>query len=620
MIAPRAPTLAAQAPVLLPKLTRVRNLVRANVLGLAREILETQGPPPRANDEWLAWERQLWAVYRAQRQWRRLHARVASIPPSFPAAIRREAARQAIDALNALQQGAPARALIRDQLLAADASADADNAHHLRHLREALIESYLNDNLLADARIALERFRADYGARGIKWPLLAAGVLLQSGDADAAINLLAPLDQPAAKLLRLYARLRNQTLTPLLAADRARGLLPTEADETTDETVNKKANNKPNETPAAMALRRDIHAVIAQAQREAGAPQAFAEALESYLSATELESESTSSPTARDIYPRFTSQDLLDAYRVIAQHEANRAGLLVGDESQWLIHATGLPDDDAITRRSLFAHVAYVAHRAAPDAQSALRRRASDAYVGALIAAERAVWIARMFGADAPLGELVLGGEVGLRLAAHAVARGDYAAAADANARMVALPPTLARADWLLPAARIDILAGDYQRGAARLNQWIESFERFTPAQTDAVLQVIFDLQTAARHRLALVLLHKIDARAPRGKHRREIAYWLAESYHAEAQHRVAADWFLHSALQRADGFDRWGEAARYRAAESLQHANLFAAARRLFEDMLARADSDARRNAVQQKLQTLHLLEAASASPPANE
>ncbi len=599
-----------QAPATSRELARVQNLIRANVLELAQEILETQGPAWQPTMAWLHWERQLWALYRVQGAWRKLHWRAQWLPSSFPQAMRREADLRVIEALTALGRNGEARRLIRQNLLASTTP-----SRHQRQLRRALIVAYLADDMSADARFAMDNFHQDYGAEDSAWLLLSASVLLRSGDAEAAINLLAALNQPAARLLRLYARLSNRTLTPPQAIERAGQLL----------------------LAPRGAAKRDIWAVIAQAHRIGvtegagvleGHALALSDAIENYLLAP------PSNPVAGSVYPSFTVRDLFDAYATIARDEANQAALLVGEDAQWLDLALKLPPN-SVPGKALFAHLAAAAdRRRAPR----FRQRAVDGYIEALIATERTALIEQVFsaaglagaqdgdpsgeplGADrnrqtAILGKLTLGGETGLRLSAHAIESGDIRLAADANAHLRALPAGVDRAQWLLQAGRIDIFAGRHRLGAAKLDEWLDSFRRLDEAQTDAVLQPIFDLQTARQHALALDLLHKVSARAPPGKHQREIPYWLGESYGGDGQHVAAADAFLHSALQQADGFDRWGEAARFRAAEALMNGQLFADARRLFDDILARADSAARRTALQQKIQRSWLLESISQS-----
>ncbi|MDD9873949.1 MAG: hypothetical protein OXU22_00235, partial [Gammaproteobacteria bacterium] len=561
-------------------LARVQNLVRANVLGLAQEVLEARGAAPQPTPRWLQWERQLWAVYRLRGRWQKLYERTRQLPPDFPREILREAHLQAVKALTSMSQGSAARRLIRQQLLDADAP-----PRHRWQLRQSLVTAYLNDDLLHEARVALERLHHDYGAWETDSLLLSAAVMLRSGDADAAVNLLAPLDQPAARLLRLYARLTNRTLAPGQVVERASALL---------------------ETPQGRSVAREIRAVIAQAHLQAGAFYPLVDALEVYLLA----------PVARDlelsgVYPHFEVPDLFDAYARVARDQVNQAGLLVGEEHAWLERARQLPPATGVGRKALFAHLAATAARG-----SALRRDALDGYVNALIDTDRIALIARLFGPGAMLGELSLGGQAGLRLAAHALSKGDFDLAAEANANLLGFPVGLDRKAWLLQAGRIDIFAGRHRRGADKLEQWVQSFSRFDAAQTDAILQPIFDLQMVGRHRLALALLHKVNERAPPGKHQREITYWLAESYAGSGQYHQAADLFLHSALQAPDSFDPWGRAARFRAAEALMDGGLFEDARRLFQDLLAGAASDASRNSLRQKLQRIRLLESGYEPP----
>ena len=583
-------------PPFTQELARVQNLVRANVLELAQDILETQGPPPQPTPEWLRWERQLWAVYRVRGRWQTLYERTRRLPRTFPPPIQREARLQAIKALTALKRGSAARDLIRKALPETDAPPT-----YKRQLRQSLIAAYLADDLLVEARIALDNFQKDYGSQQTDWLLLSAAVRIRSGDADAAVNLLAPLDAAAARLLRLYARLINRTLTPDQVIVRARDLRAS--------LQGRGREPKRGEPPA-----RDIQAVLAQAQFAAGNRDGDGDSrvvvLEDYLLAPPVRE-----PDWSGVYPQFGVRDLFDAYADIARDQANRAGLLVGEEKRWFEHARALPATAAVARRALFAHLAATADTATATGAT-LRQRAIDAYVNSLIDAERTALLAHLFGhdADARLGNLSLGGQTGLRLSAYALGKGDFTLAAEANANLLEFPAGVNRNDWLLQAGRIDIFAGRHRRGAERLDEWLASFSpanRMSAAQTDAVLQPLFDLQTVGRHQLALALLHKVNARAPAGKHAREIAYWLAESYAGGGQYITAADWFLHSALQRDGGFDKWGEAARYRAAEALMDGALYADAGRLLRGLLSRATTDARRNALRQKLQRVWLLES---------
>jgi len=571
------PALVTDSPPAAQELARARDLVRANALELAQEVLESRAPALRPGAAWLAWERQLWVVYRLRGRWAALYARTAP-GARWPGPVGREARLQAVKALTELGRGREARALIQ----AALADAESSPAQQ-RQARRALIAAHLADGDAAEAGRALREFQARYGLGAVdaELQLATAASALRAGDADAAINQLATVDSAPARLLKLYARLRASEMAAGEVAAGALALL---------------------ESPAAPV--RSIYAVVAAAHREAGARYPLTDALEAYLLAPPVES----SPVGA--YPEFTVADLRAAYADIAAHQIRRAGLATQDAAAWLDYAQRLPPALGVARRALFAHLAATTERAE------IRRAAVDGYVEEIATTARIGLILLFFGADKPLGELALGGRAGLRLAAAAVAAGDFAVAAAAGAALREFPADGDRAAWLLRAGRVDVFAGHHARGAGRLAEYLESFEALTDAQTDAVLQPIFDLQTVGEHALALPLLRQVDARAPRGKHQREIAFWRAQSHAGAGRQRRAAELFLHSAMQADDSFDRWGRAARLRAAEALVEAGLFGDARRLLQDLLVGATSDARRLRLRAELQRVRLLQGAAESP----
>lgn len=571
------------------ELARAQDLVRANALGLAQEILESRAPALQPSPAWLAWERQLWVVYRLSGRWAELYARAAPAlnGAHWPPAIRREARLQAIRALAELKRGAEARRLI-DAVLA---DADAPPVHH-RQARRARVASFLADGLAAGARRALRDFQTRYGlsARAADRDLqfMTAAVALQSGDAEAAVSELATVDSAPARLLKLYARLVRRALPAAEVAAQARELL---------------------ESPGAKTQSRAIHALIAAAHMQAGAQYPLADALEAYLLTP------PAGPAVAGVYPQFTVADLRAAYAAIAAHQIARASLPAGDMRAHLDYALGLPAALGVARKALFAQLAATAD----DAE--IRRAAVDGYVGEIVNSGRIALLPLLFGdrESAPLGGLSLDGPQALRLGAAAVAAGDFRLAAAAHAAMREFPPgapETERRAWLLRAGRVDLLAGHPARGAAKLDAYLESFTVLNAAQTNAVLQPIFDLQTLGEHALALPLLRKVDALAPRGKHMREIAFWLAESHAGVGDPKRAAAAFLRSAMAGEDSFDRWGRAARFRAAEALLDAGLFADARRQLRDLLAGANTDAGRLQLRQTLQRARLLEANSPSP----
>ena len=568
--------LYADSDQISPSLARVRTLVKANVLDLAERILEEQGPPAVPSREWLGWERQLWSLYRARGKWDALYQRTRQVPPGFPDSIQREADFQAIDAFINLGQGSRARELVRRNLVARE----LDETER-RQLRILTIESYLADDQLNAAGTAMERYQSDYRSQEEDWLILSAEVYIGLENPGQAINLLAPVNQPRSRLLGTYARLLDRSIDPEAAWQRIDGLADTgEVDVSVDPL--------------------SVRSVQAFAGRLSSNESLAVTAMEDYVSLATRRGDFRGG-----IFPVYSAIDLVDTYLTVARREANTAGLLVGADGSWLDYAIGLPPDRLVPKRAIYAHLLT------RNRDPASTRRLNDLYVGTLVAAGQTGVIAALFGEGKPFGNLLLGGDAALALSNHALEKGDVALAAAAMGNVDEIPAGMDVSSWTLHVARVLILGGEYERGAQVLETFVRSNNVIGPELADQVLQPVFDLQAVGQHVTALELFDDINTRVKSVRHDREIAYWMAESFQATRQYVQAADYYIYSAMQKDNGFDQWGESARYRAAESLQSANLVADAREMYEILLARSSDDTRRQQLQQKLQELALQES---------
>ena len=566
-------------PSFSPELLSVRTLVKANVLDLAQLILETEGPPGLPNKAWLNWERQLWKLYQVRGNWQGLYQRTRQIPPAFPKKIHKEADTQAIYALVELNDGKKARVLLRKHL-----SSGSLLELERRRFRKLLIESYLADDLLTEAGVAMKNYQSDFDSAEEDWLLLSAKIYLKHNYPNSAANLLSTITIPAARLLRIFSRLKNQSIDPARAVSEAKLLF---------------AGLKFLSDRSAVKAHQ-ILAVIIYAKHSSDLFPPAVDELEQYL--IEIGDEISESD---NVYPQYDTSDLLAAYKATALAEIIQSELLNGDDLGLLDYVSQLPAKEAARKKALYGYLLQ-----SPKDQF-VRQQLNNLFVTSLIQSDRIDIIPQLYGAHKPFGKLALSGDVGLELSNAALAMGDIRLAAEVNQALTELPQGMDRADWLLHTARISIIAGDYDKGANDLMLWIEESEKLEPEQTDRVLQPIFDLQTANQHELALKLLHAVNTRSSSARHRREIAYWIAESYQATRQYIKAANYFLFSALQKKNGFDQWGESARYRAAESLLSANLISDSRALFKDLLARASTASRKTQLKQKLQQLWLHES---------
>lgn len=556
------------------ELLRVRTLIRANVLELAERIMEQQGPPMLPNGDWLNWERQLWALYRARGDWQKLYDRTQGIPPAFPSPIKLEAELEAVRSLVAMGDGVRVRRLLR-KLTMSSAVSERDKVV----LRQQIIESYLVDQLLDEANIAANYFQQDFRPQERDWLILNARISLQSGNPDQAVNALAPLNEPEARLLRNYARLKNKSMTAVKVLENGREFRSRES---------------------FAHLKRPVIAVMIEAATEAGLTLESAGLIEQYLV-----TDGSLNESLNRALPGYSLDDLMGVYQDIAREQANQSGYLAGEEDYWSAFARLIPVEESGIRRAVWAYIVLTSR------SEIVRQLGIDNYVNALIDGKRTALVHQVFGQDAPLGVLTLSPATGLRLSNIAIEKGDVQLAANANANVSGPPPGMEFSDWLLYTGRISIIAGRYEQGANQLEKWITSFDKLTPEQTDSGLQPIFDLQTVGQHQLAIPLLQQVNVRSPGARYRREIAFWIAESYGATRQYINAADYYLFSAMQKENGFDQWGVSARYRAAEALTEGNFFSDARTLLEDLLKRAEEDKRKQLLRQKIQQLWLKES---------
>ena len=560
-----------------PQLQRVRTLVRANALDLALAVLESQSPPAVATDDWIAWERQLWALYKSQSDWEALQHRASQVPPGFPLQFRQEAALQSAQASINLGKGADARKILRS-LLVSPGLGDVEK----RQLRRQIVESYLAGEHLQDAAASMGRYQSDFRSQDTEWLILSAQVHIQLGDYSAAINLLAPVDSNRARLLLIYARLQDQSMTPEQAAGRLQDLtnaVENGSGEVTEQQIWSLLVYSSLRIPDYLRAQSNLEKLVGQ-------PDTRVSALDRS-------------------FPVYSRENLLQIYTHIAREAGNTAGILVGEHAPMFDFAVQLSSDQIGVKKAIYGHLLQVLD------DPVFRLQVSNFYVEALLQTGSIEILPILFGKDAPLGEMRLSGNVGLKLSNAALEQGLVELAAMANENLTEIPDGMAEDQWKLHIARVSIFAGHYDQGADELSEWLRGKPELPPEAADQVLQPVFDLQTVGQHRLALDLLLEIHEKVRSPRHLREISFWIAESYQANRQYISAAEHYLFSALLKDNGLDQWGEAARFRAAESLKSANLVTDSRALFEGILARSNDENRRLQIQQQLQELILLES---------
>lgn len=175
------------------------------------------------------------------------------------------------------------------------------------------------------------------------------------------------------------------------------------------------------------------------------------------------------------------------------------------------------------------------------------------------------------------------------------------------------VPAGTSRFDWQLRQSRVLILGGRYEEGNQVLQSLIGEYREADTESTDRILQVLFDLQTVNLYAESIAHFNQLLLLELDPGQRREILFWIADSYRGLEKFEQAALLYLQSAmLPSPDAMDPWAQTARFNAAESLQESGLIDDARRIYEELLSVTQDVARRSVLNHKIQQLWLTQAA--------
>jgi len=584
-----APAGAQEEPPRRVGLAEADLMIRAGAPGLAQRLVDESQPPSAEHPAWMHWERKRWQVLQLRRRWGEALARWRELPDGLGDAQKLELRTWRAEAALQDGDGAAARRQLRELIWmrgeadAEDGSA-VDAAVQMADWRRTVIRAYLREGKFADARAAVRRFHLEYRPDDTAWSLLAGRALLAADEAEEAVAHLAALQSAAARTMLLLGRLRSAAYTP--------------------EEVAAQAESLREGLPAHSALRRDLWLVTAEA---ALAQNDFAARVEALEMALLVDAPPESLPLAAG-----GVAELLEAYSALAVQDANVLYLVDGDYAPWLDAALAQRKTSPTGARAMFAHVIRRAE------QQQLRRTAHTHFLFSLSAAGRAGLAFALYGEGE--GEALGGaGDIPLvaryELAEVAVAAGDPKRATMLLRGLVTPPPEVAALDWNLRRAQIGVYGGDFTHAAQAVAQAVADAETLDEKQIDRVLQVIFDFQKVEEHETALNLMEKIAPRITLVQQRRELLYWTAQSESAIGRHARAAELYLRSAMMKDEGLDRWGQSARFRAAEELAAARLAGDARLVYESILRGVKEPAARAGLRRRLEKLHL-----PPPPAAE
>jgi len=556
------------------QLDSLKNISAAGAPFLALKMLDQAQPSADADVyEWILWEQERYRILSRWKQWDELLLRIEGLPKDLPEPFLQQAASYRTRAYIELGQYATARKLLRQQLW----RPEAGEAKEYPTWRRQVIETYLEGGRSEDASIAMRRLQQDFPEADKDWLLLRARVLLQTGHYDEVIEILSGRLDWQSLAMKLLAEYRNGKHSAQTLWDLARTRIRNIEDD-----------------PVQLAAYWSI-AVLAA---ESLGPDKRVEALEARLG--------IDADDGLGIEPADADR-LWEAYFDYARLIGNRNELLIGDDARWLELAEKQKRNSPFKARSLYALLLDESG----DAQT--RRSAAEGFLSLLDPEQAAQQrlLDQLFNRSrryADAGRIPV--EIRFRLVDVALRNADILLATRLMSGLDTVPPNTRRFDWLLRRARVLLLGGKLAQGDEVLNQLIDEYDEPDSKDTDRILQVLFDLQTLKADEQAIRHFRQLMNKSIDARQRREILFWMADSFKALGQYEKAALLYLQSAMFTGpDAMDPWAQTARYNAAESLQKAGLVDDARRIYEALLKVTKEPARRSVLRHNIQQLWLI-----------
>jgi hypothetical protein len=561
------------------RLQELAQLARLGAPQLALRRMASEQPDAEQNPaDWLAWEQERLQILRNQGMYEPLVTRVNALPEGVDPLFRRRALFFKADAQLQLGEAQQARATARDLLWFHGAKAESGELENWRRL---VVRSYVLEDRNEDARLALLRYRQDFGDENPEWRRLNAKVMLLSGHADSVSDLLQGDNSAPGRFLRSVAQLETA---------------PREA-----QAIEKSAVEQAGKAEQ-RAWQGAFWALAARAAAQQNKDFEQIRYLERALSL----------PVDRELSHGLLDVDpdrLWESYLSLGQKLGNQEQRLLGNDEDWYFPATEAMEKDPLRARVMFAVLAEFGS----DQQ---RRSLAHEYLVGMLddLPDGKSLVQHLYLDSARYSDIdKLPSVIRYRLIDEALASGNLKTASRLMEGLAAPPAGSDRFEWNLRRARVTIFTGDVDTGVALLETLLAAQDQDWDGQrVDRLLQVVFDLQTVERHRQALALFEKLLDKPLEPQQHRELLFWMADSLQALEQFDQAAYLYLKSAaLVDPMAMDPWAQTARYRAAKALIEAGLLEDARQIYSSLL-RATRDASRKAVlENEIQRLHLVKA---------
>ncbi len=562
----------------------VELLMQSGASTLALQILDTeQSKPETSPEQWLQWESRRISLYRQKKDWHSLINRLKGLPKETPVDYRRWAIEQVARAQIEKKNTASALETLRDLVW----NYSRDNEGKLIEgvlpvWRQLIIQAYLVGGNSHDAETAMLRYEQDNSSPTDEWKRLRATVLILTGKPYDAQVLMARQTHMHSRTIYYLAQLKAGKVKPGVILSRTRTL------------ARKKKFSS--------TTRRQFWVIASRAAREKGDYVSAIRALQNALLL--INDKQSFSQVEKLLFP-VSGDDLWRLYEGYGRMLGNQLQLLIGNDEAWFTTASNLMDKKPMQAMALFAVLSRDSQR------QQTRKLAYELFATLLGKHKQGLSLLQKLYLVKAQHEKVkyIPEEIRRRLVDKALSNADIAMASLLIKTVTEPPKGTDRLFWMMRRARIMILAGELDNGVQALKDLLKESPALDPKQMDRMIQVLFDLQTVGRHHDAIELFGSLPLEGHRGQLKREILYWIADSYKSEKKYMQAARFYLRSAgLLDNRAMDPWAQTARYHAAEALMSAGDYEDASRLYNKLLAITKESSRRVVIRNKIQQIWL------------
>ena len=445
----------------------------------------------------------------------------------------------------------------------------------IRQARYGIIQTFFAQEYFEDASLAAHTFETAYRPDQPSWKLLKARIAISLDQPNEAIASLSGVMSPTAGLWRTFAQWLNSDLSDPEALHQL-GLI-----------------SVPSANRNLKVLRQAMIARI-------GVSSEYAE-----LRARAIEFLIKSEAPVPPFFDFDLKSSLLAAYADIAENVLKNRGIKKTEKDRaWRLVLNG-KNIDFLHRRALGIFL----NRVSKDSEESLT---SYEWLVENCAEDGSDFLLPVFFGEEGILEQFqnLDDGVLILLVDWALRQSDVALAANLQSHIDSPPPGINIDAWTLRSARIQVLGGNPELGASQLVTWFSAAEQLSRGSLDRAMQIVFDLQFLGEHEIAIQLFREMAHLIRTAEQKKELFYWMAQSWAGLGDYPRAAIYYLESASLTGESDLLWRQSAFYKAGQSLEDARYYSDAKKVYTMLLGNSSDPKMLAKLQYRLAQIQLAE----------